>query len=333
MTLEQLGYELQKGNLQHLYVCVGEDGVRRKQALTMLSERICPGDMAAWSYQEVDGSRQPGSVILAMANTPSFMGGLRLLTVLNYETMPAAEQQALIEGLPAADSVVVLLAASLDKRTKAAQALLTKATLIEAAEPKPEDLAPWLRDQARALGLSMSVQTAQTLVGIAGSDTRFLMQELAKFAAYLGGSGTVTQELVLELAALGEAEAEAFAVFRLTDALVEKNTPVALRRLHDLLQTGEPALRLLTMIARQYRQLLLGKAWANDGVTATARALKMKTYPVEKMFAQAGRLSTAEIEESLKLIIEADMALKSGGDTVGTLSMLIVKLCSRKTAQ
>jgi DNA polymerase-3 subunit delta len=329
LTPEQLVYELQKGNLQHLYVCIGDDIFSRKQVLAMLREKVCPGDQAAWSYQEVDGAQLPGSAILAMANTPSFLGGLRLLVVFNYDSMSATEQDALLSGLPTPDSVVILLAGNLDKRTKAAQTLMAKATPIEVAEPKPADLVPWLREQAQKKGLSISAQAAQTLVSIAGSDTGFLVQELAKFATYLGGSGVVTNELVLDLAALGEAESEPFAVFRLTDALVEKNTTVALKQLYELLQTGEPALRLLTMIARQYRQLILGKAWTNDGVAVTARALKMKTYPVEKLFSQAKRLSIAEIEECLRLIVEADMALKSGGDHTGVLSMLIVKLCTR----
>lgn len=328
MTLNELIRDLQAGRVQPLYAVIGTNAPARSQVLALLREHVCPGDLGVWNLQEVDGSQTVGSAIATMASTAPFMGERRLIVVHGFDLMPLPEQEALLAGLPSTESVVVVLAASVDKRTKAGQALTTKAVVVSIEEPKAEGLAPWVMDYARQQGINFTPAAAQALVDIAGTDSGFLAQEVAKFATYLQGKGSVSEQLVTTLAAHGESEPAQFAVFRLTEAMVEGRTAPALTQLEELLAAGEPGLRLLAMIARQYRLLLAAKAWQADGVAAAARALGMKPFPVEKLFAQARKLSIDDVQRGLERILQADLALKSGLDPAGTLRMLTVDLCT-----
>jgi DNA polymerase III delta subunit len=58
--------------------------------------------------------------------------------------------------------------------------------------------------------------------------------------------------------------------------------------------------------------------------------MNMKTFPVERLFAQTKRFSIDDLDNSLRRILEADLAIKYSTEPVGALQMLIVDLCTPK---
>lgn len=332
MLIRELRSNLEAGDIASLYLLVGEDQVARRQALMLLAERICPGDLRAWNMQEVEGSTATAGNLVAASTTAPFLGDRRLVVVRAFDQMDALEQETFLKALnPQCSNVVVLVADRLDKRTKLAKVLQRQATVVEVMEPGPDNIAGWVETRGRDYGLTFTGQAIQRLVDICGSDTGFLEQEMGKITTYLGGPGQVGEDLVTSLAARGEAETGQFTIFRLTEAVAEGRSADALSQLAELFAVGEPPLRILAMIARQYRLLLLATAWQKEGVAAAARAGGLKLYPMQRLFAQARTLSLDEIEAGLSCILEADMALKSGGGQYGTLKMLVVALSERKT--
>jgi DNA polymerase-3 subunit delta len=332
LLVGELKKRLKNNDISPLYLVVGTDVVARQQALTLLTDHVCPGELRMWNVQELTGANATAQSVVAAVRTAPFLGEMRLVVLRDFGEMPPPEQAHLVQELQSDQgNVLVIVANALDRRTKVAQELLRQATVVEVAEPGSGNIVSWVQSRARDQEVTMTHSAARRLVDIAGSDTGFLDQEITKMATFLGGRGKVDEELVTRLAARGEAETGQYTIFRLTEAVAEGQTGPALAYLTELLEAGEPPLRVLAMIARQYRLLLLAKSWASEGVTVAAREAGMKQYPMQKLFGQARSLSTEQIEMSLEAILATDIAIKSSVDAVGALQMLVVGLSERKT--
>ncbi|MCR4400658.1 MAG: hypothetical protein NUV35_07320, partial [Syntrophomonadaceae bacterium] len=119
-------------------------------------------------------------------------------------------------------------------------------------------------------------------------------------------------------------------VFALSDALLQRQAPAALRALHQLLVQGEPPLRMLAVISRQFVSLGKVKACLEQGMAPAGMAerLAMKEFLVTRMARAAARFSWEELEEACLGLLSADMALKSSPlDERLVLEMLVARIC------
>ena len=137
-----------------------------------------------------------------------------------------------------------------------------------------------------------------------------LDQELVKLGDYAAGR-MVSREDVRKLVPATRAAS----VFELVDALGMRESAVAGRQMqHALDVDGEQPLRLLAMIARQYRLLIQAKALMMQGAgeAEIARKLNVADWNARKLKAQAGRHTFAQLEKSMERILAADEAIKTG---------------------
>jgi DNA polymerase-3 subunit delta len=102
-----------------------------------------------------------------------------------------------------------------------------------------------------------------------------------------------------------------------------------LRQLHQLLEEGEPPLRLLGMLARQVRILIQVSELRAEGMTQSAMAKRLKLHPyvVKKGAAQALNFGTKQLEKAHDLLVQTDWKIKTGEmEDVLALDMLVVDL-------
>jgi DNA polymerase-3 subunit delta len=138
-----------------------------------------------------------------------------------------------------------------------------------------------------------------------------LDQELIKLADYASYSREITSADVRRLVSASRAAS----VFDLVEALGAGNMAVAGRLMqHALDIDGEPPLRLLGMIGRQYRLLIQAKALQAEGAKSAeiAKALNVQDWTVPKLLAQAGRQSFARLQTALERVLAADEVIKTG---------------------
>lgn len=333
LNLAELLRHLQAGQIAQVYLLLGDDLPGRDRALAALRTAVCPGDLLAWNLQEIDGETATGARVMAMAHTPPFLGERRLLIVNKYADMPLAEQEQMLPLLEAPPSfcVSVLVAQSLDKRTKNAQAVLKKAAVVELSGPVAGNAIAWVSDLARTMEIRIEPKAIPVLVEKAGTDAGFLARELEKLAIYAGADAAVTVKDVLALAAEGEPELALYSGLRMAEAVAVGDVTPALQILADMLAAGEAPLRILGSIIYQYRLLLAAKAWAREGPAQAASSLGISAFPMQKAFGLAGRLDGRVIAAGMEDILQADIALKRGSEPVVTLQSLLIKLATRKT--
>lgn len=186
-----------------------------------------------------------------------------------------------------------------------------RARLIACLKPRRNELPDWIRARARLRQVKLDANALADLTDFIGDELRQVDQELIKLADYAGRERTVTRADVRRLVPATRAAN----IFELVDALGLGDAPTAGRLMqHALDSDGEQPLRLLGMIARQYRLIIQAKALQADGMKPPeiARELGVQEWTAPKLMTQAGRHTFARLERAMAQILATDEAIKTG---------------------
>jgi DNA polymerase-3 subunit delta len=150
--------------------------------------------------------------------------------------------------------------------------------------------------------------------------------ELQKLSLYRHGQ-MVRQQDVEEMVSY----AREASIFTAVDAVLEGRAGAAIRLVHQILESGQPATYVITMIARQARFLILAKDLKSQRVGAEeiGRRLSISGYPLRKTLEQESRFTMRRLTAIHHKLLEADLGLKStGADDQTILDMLIADLAT-----
>ena len=167
---------------------------------------------------------------------------------------------------------------------------------------------------ANEAGCSLSRRDAIGLVEMVGGDLSQIKSEIEKLSLWLGDEETIDSTALSEVCSmLSEAE-----IWALTDAIVERNADRALSTTHRLLESGEPAHRIIAMITWQIRQLIQLQEALRSGKDPKKAGIRM---PVRKLQAATRSLRQSPVSALLLLgaIAQANERMNSwrtGGDRI-----------------
>lgn len=186
-----------------------------------------------------------------------------------------------------------------------------RARIVLCARPRRNDLPDWIRNRARYRQVRLDASAVADLVDFIGDELRQIDQELIKLADYAGAEHTITRADVRKLVPATRAAN----IFELVDAMGMGDAAAAGRLMQRALDVdGEQPLRLLGMIARQYRLLLQAKELQAKGqkLPDITRSLSVPEWTTPKLLTQAQRHTFTRLEWAMESIVAADEAIKTG---------------------
>ncbi|QIA27957.1 DNA polymerase III subunit delta [Thermaerobacter sp. PB12/4term] len=198
----------------------------------------------------------------------------------------------------------------LDGRRAAVRRLRQRGWAVACQPLRDEALGQWLARQAAAWGKELDPEAVAWLVESGEPDLRRLASELAKVATYVGDRRRIT---AADLRQVGVAVATA-GVFELVDAIVAGRRRQAMELVGRLLDASEPPLRLLALIARQYRILAYAASLRRQGgdVADLQAWLQLHPFVARKAWQQSRRLAPDRAMAALEAVLEADVGIKQG---------------------
>jgi DNA polymerase-3 subunit delta len=185
-----------------------------------------------------------------------------------------------------------------------------QAKIITCEKLRRNEVPDWIRQRAAQRRVKLDAGAIADLAEFVGDELRQLDQELIKLADY-APNRTVSRDDVRRLVPATRAAS----VFELADALGMGDGATAGRLMrHALDIDGEQPLRLLGMIARQYRLLIQTKALQATGTKPPemARTLNVADWTMPKLLNQANRHTFVVLERAMARILAADEAIKTG---------------------
>ncbi|HTR54086.1 MAG TPA: DNA polymerase III subunit delta [Kofleriaceae bacterium] len=298
--------QLVEHGVSPVYVLYSEHPILVERAVAAIRDAALPAAARAFNYDVVEG-KASGTRIVALAQTLPMMAQRRMVLVRDLALITADEAEPLIEyfAKPSPSTVLVALASKLDKRLKVFATAHKKGFLhvLEA----PRQLAPWVRDEAKARGVQLEGAAVSRLVDAVGDDLSRLALAVEQLGLYARGRA-VTSDDVDELVA----DTRERSVFELTDAIGAADRTRALTAVAALCDQRESAVGVVVMLARHVRQLALVHVLQADGAPRGEWAQKLGVPPfvVDKLIAQAKRYAPAALARATQRLALADRALK-----------------------
>lgn len=193
-----------------------------------------------------------------------------------------------------------------DKRTGLHKKLIKIAQSKEFNLPSTNIVAKRIQMIAQKMGSSIDNYTAFELAKLIPKDGLRLEQEVKKISLYRLGEKIVTTDFKEMIAPEISAN-----IFYFVEQLTDHNFPLAMRSLAELLATGQNEQYIISMIAWQYRQLIMIKAGLLAG-DATADKIGINPYVFSKLSAIARKIDLDDLRDIYQKIEETDFAIKTG---------------------
>lgn len=229
---------------------------------------------------------------------------------------------------PLETTCLIFCADSVDKKRKTYKSVEKNGQVVEFASLKGRDLNEWIDQRSRKLGKIMEPQAIAELITSIGSDLRQLNMEIEKLVCYADNLPKITAVDVNNLVS----RTVESSIFDLVDAVAEKRYRSAVKMAREMVFLGEPVIKIVFMIARQFRLLLMAKDLIGQGYSekAVASQLQIHPYVAQKCIKQARSFKIEELKKDLEKILDADASIKGGRqEPMMALELLIVSLCSK----
>ncbi len=174
--------------------------------------------------------------------------------------------------------------------------------------PRDRGMAGWIAQRATELNVDIEPAACAVLADAVGRQPRLIDSELRKLSLYASGRRAVVDDVREMVAYVREAN-----IFQAVDAVIDGRTGVALRLVRRIMDDGNPAAYLMTMIARQVRLLLMAKDMEVRRLPRDeiGRRLRLSGWVLNKTLQQASRLSLSHLAEVHARLIETDLTLKT----------------------
>ncbi len=328
--LELVG-SLKRGVISPVYLFYGEETYLSDKAVDRVREFFAASAGAGCDL--LDGEEIAPAEVAARAETPPLFGGKRLLIVKNPPYLKAAaagkgDGESKIKGEAGVLShqeaplaayleepspntcLVFVVTGAVDKRRALYKLIEQKGRAYEFKTPGQGVLKKWLGQKAAALGKSFAPGAVDALLGAAGLSMYRLVNELEKLACYTGDRAVIQ---VLDVQAVCPPVLEDD-IFRVVDAAGSRDVVKALAGIKNLLAAKEPPLKVLAMLARQFRLLLItGEIiLSGGGAQSVAEKLGVQPFMAKKLVMQAKNFDTGVLVRALKDLASIDLDVKTG---------------------
>jgi DNA polymerase-3 subunit delta len=308
VTPKQLRSELARGVLRPAYLLSGEEALLRDDALALLRETVLAEGPRDFNFDRFDGeSATPGALLDAVRTLP-VMAERRLVVVREpggqrgaARDLPDAIADAVAQLGPESSTVLVVVAAKVDRRARLARAFAEPAAEVRCDPPKGgRELVAFVREEAQRQGAAIERSAVGLLCERTGPQLLMLRQEIAKLSLLAGPGEQVTASHVIS--ATSEVADEP--VWELTDAIGGGRGADALVVLAKLLRSGAPPPAVLGALVAHFRRLLR---------VSSGGPVSGPPFVLRKLETQARRYGRGRLLSCLRAIHQTDTALKGEG--------------------
>jgi DNA polymerase III subunit delta len=328
-TPAEVRKQIADGNTDPVYLLQGEDDVEKSALASQFADLVEEGLRAfnvepvyAGGWTSGDALLDGVSALASAVRTLPMMSPRRVVIVSQAEAMlqPKRESEAAERALDAFQALLdqpetlttlVLVSASLDRRTKAFRALQKAATVVDCGSPVDvASAARWVRARVEAAHVDIDPAGARVLATLAGfpeypdpkgrtGDVKRLRGEVDRLLLYALGQKRITMDDVREVAGPAALQDD----WAMTNAIESGQAAAALRQLALMFDSGAPPEKILGQLG----------------------------WVVRAKFPQ---VAPHELAGAVEALFRTDLDLKrSGGDPRVLLDRLVVELSAGKRAR
>lgn len=328
---DKLKKDLSAGKPGQLYIFHGEETYLRDHYLNRLREVILAGGLGEFNRHDLSAKDMSPHALEEAVDCLPMIAERTLIEVTDFDLFKAGEKEEyirILSNLPDYCCLVFLydvLEYKPDARTKLAQAVKAHGTAVNFARQSPRELADWVRRHFKAQGKDIDPRLCEELIFLCGDLMHSLQQEVGKIAAYAKGDKITRADI--EAVATPQLSA---VVFRIADAIGEKNFDRAAAILGELYQMQKSPYEIMGAFGKQMRQLYSARlALDRQKNAAWVAGLWGMRYPADRLLVSARRFSLQWCRRAVVRCAQTDLAMKSTGqDAKELMTTLLLELAN-----
>ncbi|MBC2158942.1 DNA polymerase III subunit delta [Listeria booriae] len=329
--------KIEKKQFAPIYLIIGTEDYIINETKKRLVANILDTEDTDFNYANFDLDETAIEQVIEEAETIPFFGDRRLIVASNPSFLTTEKTKSKIEhrtarfedylNEPVDYSILVIIARveKLDERKKLTKLLKKQATIVDAKRPNDAELRKWIQSALKNNDFSMEIPAIERLMELTGGQLTTAMNELDKLMLYK-----------LESREISVADVESLVVrsleqniFLLLDKMIALDISGALSIYYDLLKQKEEPIKILALIASQFRLLTQIKLLEKQGFSQQQVAQKLKVHPFRVKIGarQAKSFSYEQLTATLERLAEMDFEMKTGyGDKAQKLEWFLFSL-------
>jgi DNA polymerase III subunit delta len=316
----------------------GVDSYQSREQLEKLKARFASAQGSARGIHLLEDDKLTAATLAQALSSLSLFNEKRLIICKNALTSKKVSKHGtkqiaeflLKTTLPSENTLVLYEQGKIDPRNPIWKAVTSKEqpnkhTVVMSYEMPAARLSDWMRTFVQERNGTIEPQAISALIASVGNDLWRLSSELGKLLDFKEDGQPITEADVREMV---RADLNTN-IFDLVDALGKKQRQRALQLLHDQIDDGQDPIYLVTMMTFQFRNLIMVKSMADEGMTnqQIAKQGKMHPFVVGKTRDQSKNFTMGALRAMFHKLYDADKKLKSSsGDPNLVLDSLVIAL-------
>ncbi|MDA0836543.1 MAG: DNA polymerase III subunit delta [Planctomycetota bacterium] len=326
-----------------VYVFYGNEEFFKNQGVKRIKDDLCPEGADSFGLVDFDPDDVEMSTVLDELRTQSLFGGDRLVLLKGADkffgfsrgagvddTGQGRKNRELLEGYlshPSAGSTLLITTnGAWGSYKKLAQAVNGAGFYVECKRPWDNQIPQWvIRRSQDFYGKQIAPRAAAELAEFGGETLQQVDIQLEQLATYVGRRNQITEQDVNSL--IGHHGHHT--IFKLTEAAASKRPGHALALFKEQLQNGTHEGQVLALLAWQFRRLWNAKKLLGAGIAPNEvqSQLKLRGQNATLFMGQLRQFTEQDLRRNHRLLLDADIATKSGTDPEMAVEQLIIKLC------
>jgi len=288
------------------YLLLGSEGYLKAQFLERLTKNA---NIDRTDYQIYRAKETNIGEILSFLSTHPFLSKQKFCVIKNAENFSKTDIDSIIKYLESPAKFSTLILESTVKDVSDLHKGLKKLVrVIDCRRPRESEIVAWIRKEFALYKKKISPQSARLIKEIKGHDLMRLKNEIKKIVTFVGTSHNITEGDIETV--LGEPTYKT--AFELAELVLAKQTGEAVFFADRLLMREKPH-QILNILAWQFRNFMKVKRLSGScSLQDIAKVLRIGWGFTKKTVEQAKRMTSADIENKMNILMDADLAIKRG---------------------
>lgn len=327
--MKQLKEDLKSGQLKKVYLLYGDEPFLIRSYKAQLRRAAVGEDTL--NVQVLSGKGLTQEDVISAADMPPMFAERRYVQVEDsgFCKKDGKELAAYLAQMPDT-TVLVFVESEVDKRNALYKQIGTVGHAAEMPRQTQAALEQWSAQVLARAGKRITSRDVHDFVERCGDDMFLLRNELDKLIGYTGDRDTVTQA---DLDAVCAPQIQG-RIFDMISAISRRDRRSAMALYADLASLREPPMRILSLVTRQYQQLLLCADMLQETSDQyqIARTLGVQPFVAGKLKTAARGYTREELRRCVEACVQADEDIKSGNLPDQMATEILITQLSRNGA-
>lgn len=321
LKLFQLDKDLQDKKIKNIYLFCSVDMKLIKDTVNKIKSLVLNKDFIELNYINIDGNKLESiDEIVNACETLPFMSDKKVVEIYNFKHLSKGKNDSTIikqlkEYLKKVPSECVLIMhyPLENDREKPSQVFNSISAMKEVCGCKLDklkgiELNRKVKEMFDKRKKKINRSDLSFFCSVVDNNMSIIENEVEKLCAFTEGREITKKDIEEIMPQKGEND-----IFNLVDSLSQRKVNRAIDILNELVYRGEPVTMILSMIERQFKNLLYIKLYMDQGKNKEEISSKLKLHPYvcENMMKQSTKFKEQRLKNILDLCIDAEKRIKT----------------------